>query len=190
MTHPFFFGYGSLVNTATHAYPQARPARVHGWRRVWRHTGLRDVAFLSVERAEGVAISGLIAAVPGADWADLDAREWAYRRTPLGAHEIEHDHDAASEVHLYATDRHLSDPPSRAHPILLSYIDVVVQGYLRVFGEGGAEGFFATTAGWEAPILNDRAAPRYPRAQALTHAETAFVDGHLARLASVMEELD
>ena len=64
----------------------------------------------------------------------------------------------------------------RAHPILLSYLDVVIQGYLRHFGPDGVARFVATTEGWNAPVLNDRAAPLYPRAQRLTAAETGLVD--------------
>ena len=33
--HPCFFGYGSLVNRNTHAYPDARPAQLRGWHRLW-----------------------------------------------------------------------------------------------------------------------------------------------------------
>jgi hypothetical protein len=64
-----------------------------------------------------------------------------------------------------------------------SYLDVVVQGYLNEFGEAGAALFFATTHGWDAPILNDRKAPLYPRDQVLTRAETGFVDDAIAALA-------
>jgi hypothetical protein len=64
-------------------------------------------------------------------------------------------------------------------PILMSYLDVVVQGYLREFGQAGAEDFFATTDGWDIPVLDDRAAPRYPRHQALTGDERALVDALL-----------
>ncbi|MEY8843070.1 gamma-glutamylcyclotransferase, partial [Cribrihabitans sp. XS_ASV171] len=67
-------------------------------------------------------------------------------------------------------------------PILLSYLDVVVQGYLRVFGVDGADRFFATTDGWESPILDDRAEPRYPRHRRLKDEERAFVDDRLSRL--------
>ncbi|MDX5384038.1 MAG: gamma-glutamylcyclotransferase, partial [Rhodobacterales bacterium] len=38
MKDAFFFGYGSLVNRATHDYGQARAATLPGWRRAWRHT--------------------------------------------------------------------------------------------------------------------------------------------------------
>ena len=171
-----FFGYGSLVNRATHDYPGAQPASLTGWRRVWVHAPVRPVAFLSVEPAPGVTIAGLVAKVPGADWAALDAREFAYARHPVMAAT-----DAgAVAAQVYAVPQ--GQPSSLHHPILLSYLDAVVQGFLREYGPAGAEAFFATTAGWDAPMLNDRAAPRYPRAQALTRAERATVDAALAAL--------
>ena len=76
----WFFGYGSLVNRATHSYPQAQRARLHNWRRVWVRTAMREVVFLSIHPAPGADIDGLIAAVPGADWTALDAREAGYDR--------------------------------------------------------------------------------------------------------------
>ena len=181
MRDPYFFGYGSLVNRATHAYPSPQRARLTGWRRAWRHTGLREVAFLTAIPDPASAIDGLIAPVPGGDWAALDAREWAYERlpTPDVAHPLPH----PVEIAVYAVPA-TSAAPDANHPILLSYLDVVVQGYHREFGPEGVAAFFATTSGWEAPILNDRAAPRYPRAQQLTETETALVDTHLARLAA------
>lgn len=178
---PRFFGYGSLVNLATHAYHNPRPAQLAGWRRVWRHSTLRDVAFLSVERcAQGTVIDGIVADVPNADWAALDEREFAYLRR-IVTDAVAHDGPRA-ETAVYEVDGGVLAPPSTAHPILLSYLDVVVQGFLRVFGPDGATRFFATTHGWDAPILNDRAAPRYPRAQTLTPDETATVDAALSRL--------
>lgn len=46
--------------------------------------------------------------------------------------------------------------------VLLSYLDVVVQGYFREFGRKGVVHFFEMTEGWHAPVLNDRANPIYP----------------------------
>ncbi|MFT6224241.1 MAG: hypothetical protein ACJA1F_002090 [Paracoccaceae bacterium] len=73
-------------------------------------------------------------------------------------------------------------------PILRSYLDVVVQGYLQVFGEQGVVDFFATTRGWQAPVLDDRTAPVYPRHQLLSSSETALVDAHLSALAAQVEQ--
>ncbi len=175
MMDPAFFGYGSLVNTATHDYVSPRPATLKGWRRVWKSTTIRDTAFLSVERSDRHEIDGLIAHVAADKWADLDAREAAYTRVDvtraLGA-----DHPTA----IYRVNANLAADTASNTPILLSYLDVVVQGYLREFGPQGVARFFASTHGWDAPILNDRDNPRYPRRQILTDQETALVDACLA----------
>lgn len=176
---PWFFGYGSLVNRATHDFARPQPARLIGWRRVWRHTGLRPVAFLSAVPDAGCSIDGLIAQVPRGDWAALDEREWAYDRVPV-TEAVRHDLREPAQIAVYAVPEGRDAAPSRAHPILLSYIDVVVQGFLREFGGAGAERFFETTAGWDAPVLNDRAEPRYPRHQRLEPEETMLVDAALA----------
>lgn len=189
MKDPFFFGYGSLVNRATHAFPHPHRARISGWRRAWTHTTLREVAYLSAVPAPGAVIEGLVAAVPGHDWAALDERERAYDRHRVSQfvyHEVSHEID----VQIYAVpDTHAAEPTVR-HPILLSYIDVVVQGYLREFGSDGARRFFETTDGWDAPILNDRARPIYTRHQRLQPDERALVDRELTiRDANVIERV-
>ncbi|MEM6589396.1 MAG: gamma-glutamylcyclotransferase family protein [Pseudomonadota bacterium] len=171
----FFFGYGSLVNRSTHAYLDARPARLHGWRRVWRHTDLRPVAYLTVVPQAGAEIDGLMAAVPEGGWAELDLRERAYDRIDANG-QITHDMTHAPDVVVYSIPEGKHGKPSRRCPVLLSYLDVVVQGYLREFGEEGAQAFFDTTDGWDAPVLNDRAAPVYPRSQTLSAYEQGYVD--------------
>ncbi len=176
LRHPAFFGYGSLVNRATHGHVPAAPVRLAGWQRVWRHTCLRPWPFLSAQPAAG-EIDGLVAAVPGGDWAALDARESAYRRHPLDHLRLSPAPDWAASVEIYAVDP-AHALPARSGSILLSYLDTVVQGFLREFGERGVARFFATTAGWTA-LLDDRRAPLYPRHQPLTAAERAVGDAHL-----------
>ncbi len=85
-------------------------------------------------------------------------------------------------ISIYAVPPTASSNIATRHPILLSYLDVVLQGYLREFGREGAEAFVATTDGWDAPVLDDRAAPIYSRHQRLDRADTAFVDAALDRL--------
>ncbi len=178
--HAYFFGYGSLVNRGTHTFQDAHSARLKGWRRTWRTTNLREVAFLSVVRDQDAWINGLIAPVPDADWHALDLREGAYDRV-AAEHMIEHPLPHAPQIAVYSVpDR--PDEGVEGHHLLLSYIDVVVQGYLREFGAEGAQHFFDTTDGWTAPVLDDRADPRYPRACRLSREETDVVDAALARL--------
>lgn len=175
MSDPAFFGYGSLVNLATHDYAHPRPVRLEGWQRIWRSSTIYDAAFLSVERVEGAAIDGILAHVPGADWAALDEREAAYDR-----HDITGTLDHAGPVAIYqVTPDHLV-PDDRRNPILRSYLDVVAQGFLQQFGQAGVADFFATTTGWETGVVDDRAAPRYPRHQQLSLGETELIDHHLA----------
>ncbi len=180
ITDPYFFGYGSLVNRATHAYPDARRATLSGWRRAWVRSPGRETVFLTGVPAPGHRISGLIARVPGADWTTLDLRETGYARVPAqGA--VAHDLHPDTDVAVYAVQP-ADMLTSGDHVILLSYLDVVVQGFLREFGADGVADFFATTDNWDTPIRDDRAAPLYPRHQVLHPDERALVDRHLSNL--------
>jgi hypothetical protein len=176
---PWFFGYGSLVNRSTHSYPHAQQATLNNWRRVWVRTAGRDVVFLSIHSAPGHSINGLIAAVPGADWAALDMREAGYSRIDATDH-IAH-RSEASDIAAYQVPL-ASQCVGGSHRILLSYLDVVVQGFVREFGQAGAEAFFATTDNWDTPVQDDRADPRYPRAQNLSPEEQTLVDRLLAQV--------
>jgi hypothetical protein len=82
-------------------------------------------------------------------------------------------------VQIYRTKPEHDTDGSEEHPILLSYLDTVTQGYLREFGEAGARRFFETTGGWEAPVFDDRATPVYTRATAISPEERDFVDAEL-----------
>ena len=97
-------------------------------------------------------------------------------------HQVRHHLPHRPQIAVYAIPDGQHQAPSTEHSLLLSYIDVVVQGYLREFGPGGVARFFATTDGWDAPVIDDRATPQYPRHCRLTPEETALVDDHLRRL--------
>lgn len=175
-----FFGYGSLVNVATHDYRNTRTATVNGWERHWVPSNNRPEAFLSVRPKQGSAIKGLIADVAPIGWEGLDQREIGYSRASLTPSELTV--DAPASVQMYrALPDHIATTDAHVH-ILLSYLDVVTQGFLREFGPAGVENFYATTSNWHIPVRNDRANPAYPRAQKLSPAETALVDANLARL--------
>jgi hypothetical protein len=182
MTAPYFFGYGSLVNTRTHDYPQPFKAQLKGWRRIWRHTTLRDLAILTVVPDTNCQIDGLIAQVPGNDWSALDKREVNYTRSTVPPEVLSHSHSGPIEVQVYQTRTDRDAPAEARHPILMSYLDIVVQGYFQQFGEQGVADFFATTSGWETPVRDDRAAPQYPRFRTQTRQELALTDNHLAAL--------
>ncbi|CUH79107.1 gamma-glutamylcyclotransferase family protein [Tropicibacter naphthalenivorans] len=182
MTDTYFFGYGSLVNRLTHGYTPAHTARLRGWRRAWRAVPERDLCFLTAIPDPKAEILGLIAPVGADGWAALDTREAAYERHDA-TRAIAHD-SAAAHIAVYAIAPGRISLPTDRNPILLSYLDVVIQGYLTEFGPEGVAHFVETTSGWDAPILNDRAKPLYPRAQSLTQDERRMVDDILTRLGS------
>ncbi len=179
------FGYGSLVNAQTHNYGELRPATLANHRRVWRSSSLRSVAFLSIEAAPGWEVEGLLATVPEADWAALDHRERAYIRRDVAA-ETRHDGPPGAVVVYEVAHGHLA-PPDTGHPILLSYLDTVVQGYLDLFGPDGVARFAKSTDGWQAPILDDRDAAVYPRHTRPGPEVTTLVDAMLGGLGSRIE---
>ena len=173
-----FFGYGSLVNGATHGYPGLAPARLSGWRRHWRRVPGRRVCVLSVRRVPGGGIDGATARVPGGDWASLDLREAAYERIDCA--------DAlrpapGGPVALYAVPGAPRGAGPDDPPVLLSYLDTVAAGFAALHGPDGPAGFFEETDGWAMPVADDRAAPIYPRHLAVGAVIEALVDEELRR---------
>lgn len=163
MSNQFFFGYGSLVNTSSHNFHNISNARLVGWRRVWQRTNLRDFSFLSVHRSDNFSIDGVIALVPDGNWIKLDEREAGYDRI-IGSEMIEHTSLKSDSISFYRIPDHKFCSVEKC-PILLSYLDVVLMGFLQRFGKQGFSNFFETTDGWDCGVFNDRNNPRYPRAQ-------------------------
>jgi len=171
-----FFGYGSLVNAATHSYPDLFPAQITGWRRRWSHRVAREdfgVSSLTVIPSPGSTIAGAIATVPGGDWAALDVREQGYGRGILAADQITPSSENISMYKSLPENDHLG---TEHFPILQSYLDCVLQGFLHLHGPDGPAAFIASTDGWSTPILQDRNAPIYPRAITLSAEETTLFD--------------
>ncbi|MGB1010158.1 MAG: hypothetical protein ACPGVP_10565 [Thiolinea sp.] len=159
-----FFGFGSLVNTGTHKYEMLAPARVNGWARTWVHHDWYDHSLLSVTPEPGTHIHGLMARVPGDDWAELDLRENGYDRYMLREGEWQADTSLAplaeTDVQMYKHAHGGFAKPDK--PILWSYLETVLFGYYQVFGSAGVEAFMATTRHWT-DVLDDRKDPVYPR---------------------------
>ncbi|MBJ3774104.1 gamma-glutamylcyclotransferase family protein [Acuticoccus mangrovi] len=166
------FGYGSLVNIATlPPYQAVQRASVKGWRRAWRAssaTPLGGVCALSVVEDPDAEIDGVVVTFDDATWPTIAARE--HRYDPL---DLVHEGETITIWRASAGFDHFGDA---AHPIHLTYVDCTLQGFLKEFGEAGVARFMATTDGWHVPIIDDRATPRYPRAQQLSNDERKLVD--------------
>ena len=112
MNDAFFFGYGSLVNRHTHDYPDAQPVTIRGWRREWRMARSLSRTFLSVVPDADAQIDGLVARVPGNDWAALDLRETGYGRHALGADAFARDRAPGADLRHRT---HNADAPAMPH---------------------------------------------------------------------------
>lgn len=177
-----FFGYGSLVNGATHSF-KIYPARLRGWTRAWRKCQSFNRIILSVEPCAGTEISGVIAEVSSEEGlASLKRREAAYDLKRLDMSQLETDSPAQQALYVYTAKLPAVNPAFSDNPVPLSYLDCVIQGFKKIHGELGADEFFTTTSGWEIPIVNDRDAPIYPRHVALDSAERRYVDRKLMEL--------
>ncbi|MBA4783911.1 MAG: gamma-glutamylcyclotransferase [Rhizobiales bacterium] len=174
----YVFGYGSLVNAQTHNYTQTHKASLVGWRRVWRRTHRRDLAYLTIVPDPATRLIGVIARVAMEDWDALDLREQAYDRLSLGT-EVDHPLLSPVDLVVYSIPECDLMPASATHPILMTYLDAVLHGYLQAYGEEGIDHFIETTDGWETPILNDRDNPLYPRAVPISDEAKRFFDARL-----------
>jgi hypothetical protein len=170
----YYFGYGSLVNRDTRPTGEfSEPATLHGWQRVWENRTAdpersQQCTSLSIElltEASKGSIEGVVARMPVSDLAQLDQRESGYDRLRLPISDFQlTDNVETDHIYVYQSqlpNRFLADDQ---HPILQSYIDCVLAGYVRQFGPSGMQSMIDSTRGWDRPVLDDRAAPHYPRA--------------------------
>ena len=182
-----YFGYGSLVNRATHrtAILRAVPARLAGWRRIWRPRPDMPgfpAALLSVRRDPLASCDGLIVFDRAENIAAVDAREARYRRVALSPGEITIAEQLPAGLPLYLYVAQTDIPPHPEPPMILrSYLDAVLQGFLVEHGEAGVRRFIAETEGFGTPVHDDRALPIYPRAVELAAHESALFETLLAR---------
>ncbi|MEM0906547.1 MAG: gamma-glutamylcyclotransferase [Pseudomonadota bacterium] len=175
------FAYGSLVNRGTlPGVSHVEQGVAMGFSRAWRaasrtQTGGR--CSLSVVAQAGESIEGLILTFDDDVFPAIAERERNYDALRL------HDQDDVIIFRAKAAADRFGD---HEHPILLSYVDTTLQGYVREFGIEGARRFMASTLGWHVPIVDDRHAPIYPRAQALSASEEALVDECLTMVDAVL----
>jgi hypothetical protein len=181
-----YFGYGSLVNRTTlrTQYIAAQPANLSGWRRCWRPRKADDPidaegqsSLLSARQESGHKIDGLLVYDTLSNLPAVDAREATYERVAVDLERLDTVGSVPVDCPIYVYEAHTNaashDP---GDPILQSYLDAVMQGFMHEFGETGVRDFLHSTDGFERPVRADRHDPVYPRAVELPDHQRAFFD--------------
>lgn len=200
-----YFGYGSLVNRATLRTQvlAAFPVRLKGWQRTWRARpdmgptpGIQlpdgvAPSLLSAHRASATnreaGIDGLLVIDLFENLPEIDAREFRYHRRDISVADLHFAGPAGSqgfgaEVRLHVYEARIEHPPAQGpSEILRSYLDAVMQGFLREFGPDGVHRFVSETGAFDMPIHEDREAPLYPRAVTLRSDEAELFELALGR---------
>lgn len=178
-----YFGYGSLVNPATHRTNVLHYERAHlqGFARRWQ--GRPDVADAPIallssapsnanDMLDGLLVFDLLENLPA-----LDAREAGYDRLVVERADLELPNgNELPDCPLYVYSGRKPAAPDKEHFILQSYLDAVLQGYIHQYGPEGADNFIARTAAFDTKLLTDRDKPHYPRSVQLSYEEVAHID--------------
>ncbi|MEM1376801.1 MAG: gamma-glutamylcyclotransferase family protein [Pseudomonadota bacterium] len=188
-----YFGYGSLVNPATHRTEIVGyvKAGLCGWRREWKsrgtdHVGSHPVALLSSSpHSDNAILPGLLVFDHAANLPALDIREAGYDRRELTAADLDIATPVPAGCPIYVYEGQPQPDSNRSNVILQSYLDAVLQGYFVMYGAEGVDGFVRSTARFDTPLLRDRETPNYPRAVTLTHEERDLIDRATAALSFI-----
>lgn len=179
----FIFGYGSLINSASRNSSASKPiaaipVRVSasfGFVRAWNDRSPTGFTALGLRRpvpGEGaLTINGVIYPVDGNDMSSFDAREKGYVRVEVPREEIEalswQQLPTEGKIWVYIPDVTGQEPgvglptADAQHPLVESYVDVVIEGGLE-YGQDYARELIETTKDWSPYWLNDRRLARRP----------------------------
>ncbi|MGX1497607.1 cation transport protein ChaC [Labrenzia sp. MBR-25] len=185
-----YFGYGSLVNVDT--IPpgvEVTPGALHGWVREWKVCGEGENGqgrcALTVREQEGTRIMGVMAREPKTRLAELELREKRYLKVEAVGSAFRCDaamQPGPEELFLFQAAPEHCRWGTDTHPILQSYLDCVLAGFFRFWGEAGIDHFLETTEGWHVPVLPDRARPHYPRKVVLDPELADLIDSKVKAL--------
>ena len=143
-----------------------------------------DLALLSVHRDRTSTIGGMLVIDRLENLPALDERERLYERVTIDRNDILAGDTGgtlemirAQNLFIYVGQITAVGQP----PLLQSYLDTVMAGFLEAHGESGVEAFINSTTGFGREIICDRSAPIYPRAVALQADIADRFDAMLAK---------
>jgi len=171
-------GYGSLMQTGSKrgTEPDAGknlPVRVVGFQRAWNTHGVFPTCYLGVQQSKSARmVAALYRSFPIDGVLTADAREIDYCRVAVDPDAVTmldgSPVPADSQIWVYVNKPETLAVPDAGHPIVQSYVDIVITGCLelqKLVKEPDVdfvEQFVKTTKGWSKHWVNDRLYPRRP----------------------------
>lgn len=191
----YIVGYGSLMQTASKrsTEPEAGenlPVLVTGFQRAWNTHGVYPTCFLGVQQSPSATmVAALYRSFPEDGKLGADAREIDYCRVAVPPDSVKmldgSSVPANSQIWIYVNKPGTLKEPDEGHPIVQSYVDIVIIGCLELQARVAdpefdfVEQFVKTTAGWSQHWVNDRLYPRRPYAE---QPKAFEIDKHLQNL--------
>eukprot|EP00759_Apiculatamorpha_spiralis_P054465 PhF_6_TR6940/c0_g1_i2/m.10181 len=183
----YVIAYGSLMNPQSQqvtlddvSSAERIPVVVKGWQRCWGISAggkWSPLTVLPVQNFSETNINGtnsdeLVALCIGINsWTDLDRRERGYKRIEVSPTRVLNaytrepltfDRQSSAEKRTFSIYFMPPSTPSPEAPILLSYVDVVVEGCLNM-GRTAVENLFMSKGLNWACVCDDRNSPRFRR---------------------------
>ena len=188
-------GYGSLMNSDSRSRHSGIPhdgveVEVFGFERGWitRSEPELQTYVGAYQKKDGWLNAQL---VPTHLDPALQKREQDYRFTPVTIDQLNFElaDDLTERLIEWIKQRDIwiceslkVEFSSADYPVHQSYIDTCLAGCLELGGEAAARRFIDSTTGWQHHRVNDREAPRYPRAAVVNPAYFAVIDRLLENL--------
>ena len=185
-----FFGYGSLVNELTLSKKyDIHSGKIQNWKREWKHcvdTPFGGVCALTASRVEDALIDGVFIKCNDIELRQFDEREIGYDRIEIARSDVIYSNGVLPDrLYIYTSGPGHYRVGDFHYPIWLSYVEVVICGYLRTFGEAGVDRFIQSTGGWSTPIIDDRKNPRYPRFTNVSDEHRRLIETWLHNISEV-----
>jgi len=171
----FVFGYGSLIcshsrriTVPEQAHKVATPVVANGVERMWSKRTNRGMTAMGVRFEPDAQCVGVLLPVNETELRSFDKREQGYDRKRLSLDQVDlvsfldptyyqsEDHAVFVHAKQQKNDRKIALwvyvqrdplPPTPEHPIVQSYVDVILRGCLSISEEFAKE-FIETTVGW------------------------------------------
>mmetsp|Transcript_10326 Transcript_10326/g.21237 ORF Transcript_10326/g.21237 Transcript_10326/m.21237 type:complete len:233 (-) Transcript_10326:35-733(-) len=199
-TH-YVFGFGSLICSSSRKLTgqcgPVIPVVVADLERSWtahvdfpgpspKISSVLGATAVSVCEKSGSTCCGVLLKILDEDELErLDKREGGYERVPIPLSNISPLPSSTTPLppellgeqnRFWCYTGFTQVPATPSHPILQSYVDVIIKGCLE-FSPEFAKNFISTTSGWDGYWLNDRQSLIYARAeQEWTKSNSTLVD--------------